>query len=296
VAILIAVNDQKPATLCSVISDIFEGRGCFADFAQKEGFLCSQEVFDSKSWNLSSTEHISLQRKIEECGVSLEKLSTKIRLGLATGNNDAFIIDERKRKELINSNPRTRSIIKPVLRGRDIFRYAYSPSGLYILLTRNEINVKSEYPEVYKHLDSFGDSFKKRGAKGKHWTNLRACAFFDDFKREKIIWIELSDVGRFALCSEEVYLLNSAYFMLPPPKCNIKYLLGILNSRIIRFYLSQIAETSGMGTSRWINNYVKEFPIATATQEQETEVVSLVMRIISEKEGNPTKDTSVLSL
>jgi len=29
----------------------------------------------------------------------------------------------------------------------------------------------------------FGGSFKSRGAQGQHWTNLRACAFFDDFKR-----------------------------------------------------------------------------------------------------------------
>ena len=32
-----------------------------------------------------------------------------------------------------------------------------------------------------------------------------------DPKKEKIIWIELADGGRFALCLDEIYLVNSAY-------------------------------------------------------------------------------------
>ena len=110
-------------------------------------------------------------------------------------------------------------------------------------------------------MDSFGEGFKKRGAKGQHWTNLRACSFFEDFKEEKIVWIELTDIGRFSLCTDEIYLLNSAYFLIPPKELNIKFLLSILNSKVIKFYLKQIANTSGVGTTRWINNYVKDFPI-----------------------------------
>jgi adenine-specific DNA-methyltransferase len=83
----------------------------------------------------------------------------------------------------------------------------------------------------------------------------------DDFKKEKIIWIELSDRGRFALSTEEIYLLNSAYFLLPPKSMSTKYLLGILNSKVIQYYLQQVAQTSGMGVTRWINNFVKDFPV-----------------------------------
>ena len=144
------------------------------------------------------------------------------------------------------------------------------------------------------NLDSFGDRFKNRGAQGQHWTNLRACSFYDDFKKEKIVWIELTDLGRFALCDEEVYLLNSAYFLLPPPDVESKFLLGILNSSTIRFYLGLIAETSGMGTSRWINNYVKDFPIPVVSREQQTEVIKLVNQILDAKHTNPDADITAL--
>ena len=166
--------------------------------------------------------------------------------------------------------------------------------GLYILLTKNGINVKRDYPAIYEHLDSFGETFKKRGAQGHHWTNLRACSFFDDFKKEKIVWIELTDSGRFTLCNENIYLLNTAYFLLPPTTKPAKYLLGILNSVSIRFYLGMIAETSGMGTNRWINNYVKEFPIPHATSKQYSPIIKQVDKIISTKRAKPLSDTTAL--
>lgn len=117
---------------------------------------------------------------------------------------------------------------------------------------------------------------------------------YDDFRKEKIVWIELSDLGRFALCNEEIYLLNSAYFLLPPSGIDSKFLLGILNSTTIRFYLNLVAETSGMGTSRWINNYVKEFPIPVVAHEQQTEIVEIVNQILDAKCSDSDANTSDL--
>ena len=180
------------------------------------------------------------------------------------------------------------------MRGRDISRYSYTLPKQYVLLTKNGVNVERDYPDIYEYLESFGNKFKNRGAQGQHWTNLRACSFYDDFKKEKIVWIELSDLGRFALCNDEVYLLNSAYFLLPPSDIDSKFLLGILNSSTIRFYLSLVAETSGMGTSRWINNYVKEFPIPVVTYEQQTGIIRIVNQILEAKITNPDADITDL--
>ena len=104
----------------------------------------------------------------------------------------------------------------------------------------------------------------------------------------------MTDSGRFALCNEEVYLLNSAYFLLPPSGIESKFLLGVLNSSALRFYLSLIAETSGMGTSRWINNYVKEFPIPEAACDQQALIVELVDQILNVKRTDPDADVSDL--
>jgi hypothetical protein len=214
---------------CIVVNSPFSGDN-FEDFVNCNGFNYPQAYFNSRAWNLVEPRFVELQSKLESSGRTLEQLRTKIRLGIATGSNEAFLIDEDKKRELCERNPVNAEIIKPILRGRDIFRYSYTSAGQYILLAKNGVNVQRDYPDIYEHLESFGDRFRNRGAQGQHWTNLRACSFYDDFKKEKIVWIELTDSGRFALCNEEIYLLNSAYFLLPPSDIGSKFLLGILNS------------------------------------------------------------------
>ena len=100
----------------------------------------------------------------------------------------------------------------------------------------------------------------------------------------------MTDLGRFALCNEEVYLLNSAYFLLPPSGIDSKFLLGILNSKVICFYLNLIAETSGMGTSRWINKHVKEFPIPMVARNKQAPIIQLVDQILEIRYTDPVTD------
>lgn len=257
-------------------------------------FFYEQGSLNSQNWNLISKEKLKLLNKLSQKFPSLESLNCQINLGLATGANDVFIIDEVKKAELIRQDAKNEEIIKPILRGRDIQKYVYDFANLYIILSRNEINIEKEYPTLYQYFDSFGQKFKERGAKGRHWTNLRAASFYDDFKLEKIIWIELSDKGRFALCTEEICLLNSAYFLIPPKELEIKYLLGILNSKLIEFYLKSTANTSGVGTTRWINIYIKNFPIPVIPKTEQFAITEKVEQILSLKKADKEADTSSL--
>ena len=264
----------------NIVNEIYLEGEEFETFLQKHRFSIDQKNFEKERWVLQPQDVLSVLNKILSSGKTLEQWGTKIRLGLATGANYAFVITEEKKNEFEKLDNRNKQIIKPALRGRDIDRYSYQFSNEYILLTRYKIDVPKEYPTIYDYLLSFGDEFKQRGAKGRHWTNLRACAFYDDFLDEKIIWIELTDRGRFALCSEEIYLLNSAYFLIPPNGINSKYLLGILNSKVIQFVMNMVAETSGMGTNRWINNHVKNFPIPKENGEISAQLEQSVSEII----------------
>jgi len=63
---------------------------------------------------------------------------------------------------------------------------------------------------------------------------------------------------------------------------------------LIHYYLEIIAETSGMGTSRWINNYVKEFPILKIADEKQSEIINLVDCVLAAKRADRAVDTSAL--
>ncbi len=285
---------------CIVVSAAHDGTE-FPRFVEQNKQHYSQSDFGAEPWSLTSLDKLNIARKIESAGKTLESHHAKIRLGIATGANEAFLLDAVTRIQLIKKDQKNDILIKPVLRGRDIYRYGYRFEDQYILLTKNGINVRRDYPTIYEYLDSFGAEFKARGAQGDHWTNLRNCSFYDDFKREKIVWIELTDESRFALCDEEVYLLNSAYFLLPSPQIPAKYLLGILNSRLIHFYLGMIAQTSGMGVTRWINEYVKRFPIPEADRQSKDTVTGIVNMILTitmngDYLSNPMKQAKVKEL
>ncbi len=49
-----------------------------------------------------------------------------------------------------------------------------------------------------------------------------------------------------------------------------------------------------MGTSRWINNYVKEFPIPMVEPDRQTEIITIVDRILQVKAANPNANTADL--
>ena len=108
----------------------------FDNFIKNNSFIYQQKEFNSKTWTLSHPQQLKVKEKIEQLGITLEKLNTKIRLGLATGANEAFVIDETQKKELIAKDKSNKNIIKPLLRGRDIQRFTYDKPEKYIILSK----------------------------------------------------------------------------------------------------------------------------------------------------------------
>ena len=216
--------------------------------------------FGEKPWVLSAGPAADIYEIVNKSGPTLEKHGAVLRLGIATGFNEAYVISSEYRNQLIALDKKNADLIKPVLGGEDIDRYFYR-SSKFLILAKNGIDIEKDYPTLVPHFRSFGEKFRERGAQGKTWLNLRACAFFESFKEEKVVWIELANNGRFAYSNEEVYLLNSAIFLTPPAAISAKALVAILNSKLINFYMTQISQTSGMGTKRWIKATVKDFPI-----------------------------------
>ncbi|HMR81570.1 MAG TPA: Eco57I restriction-modification methylase domain-containing protein, partial [Niabella sp.] len=102
----------------------------------KEGALNNLSVFvrqhssvsgftHSGSWVILSELEMRIKKKIEQIGAPLKDWDIEINYGIKTGFNDAFIITGEKRKELIQQDPKSEEIIRPILRGRDIKRYCY---------------------------------------------------------------------------------------------------------------------------------------------------------------------------
>lgn len=259
------VSSTQPETV-DIVSAVYDSKSLdFEDWAKSETHQIPSSRFTGSPWILADQETSDLLAKMQQQNRTLSSLGAFTRLGIATGKNEAFVIDASKRQEFLDEDAANESLIKPVLGGEDIDAYFYN-STKYLILTPNGVNVPRDYPSLMKHFESFDDKFRTRGAQGQHWTNLRAIAFLSEFKEEKIIWIELANRGRFAYSNEEIYLLNSAIFMKPPSGYSAKALTALLNSTPIYTYMRNVSQTIGSG-NRWIKATVEAFPIPAVTIE-----------------------------
>ncbi|MDV3892367.1 restriction endonuclease [Elizabethkingia anophelis] len=67
-----------------------------------------------ESWVILSEIEQSIKAKIETVGVPLSSWDINIYRGILTGYNDAFIIDGKKKDELIAEDPKSAEIIRPI--------------------------------------------------------------------------------------------------------------------------------------------------------------------------------------
>jgi len=65
---------------------------------------------------------------------------------------------------------------------------------------------------------------------------------------------------------------------------NLKYLLGILNSKLSEWYFHLIGTTTGMGTNRWKKYKIELFPIANATAKAKKAIEEKVDFVLTAKQ------------
>ncbi|WP_310380849.1 Eco57I restriction-modification methylase domain-containing protein [Flavobacterium sp.] len=245
----------------------------------------------TSEWFIGNQSVGLLKSKIESGAILLKDFNVRINFGLKTGYNEAFIIDEKKKNELIAANEKNSDIIKPIIRGRDLKKYSYSFENIYLINTHNgiksiglkRVDSEIEYPTIYEHLKSFLPKVEMRSDMGDHWSNLRNCAYLEDFEKEKIIWGEISDKPKFAY-DDKKYFAEATTFLMTGEK--LKFLLAILNSKVSEWYFNLIGTTTGMGTNRWKKYKIELLPIKQPSEDQEKEIQNLVNQILKSKKSN----------
>lgn len=179
----------------------------------------------------------NIKKRIEAVGTPLKNWNISISYGIKTGFNEAFIIDGKKKNELIAKDPKSAEIIKPILRGRDIKRYQASFADLWLIDTHNGYNnqppIKIEnYPVVKEYLNTHLDKITKRQDKGVTPYNLRHCAYHQEFEKEKIVYAEIVFDSAFYFDNSNMYAEATAFVLTGE---NTKYLTALLNSRLLTF-------------------------------------------------------------
>ncbi len=275
------------------------------------------------SWIILSPAEQSIKKKIEEIGTPLKDWDINIYRGVLTGYNKAFIIDGKKKDELIAEDPKSAEIIKPILRGRDIKRYRADFADLWLImipkgftiktiLNENQNNktgivsepiprygyvnykrawkfMKDNYPAIANHLIKYKLKAEKRQDQGDYWWEMRACAYIEEFEKEKIVYPNMSSEF-IAYFDNNNYLTNQKCFIITGNY--LKFLTALLNSKVNNFYFRQIGAKLGDKGMEMSKIFVIKIPIPQLSKSEQEPFEELADKIIEAKSKDPEADTN----
>lgn len=276
-----------------------------------------QNALSTESFIFANATLLDLRDKMESVGTPLKDWDIQINYGIKTGANEAFIITTEKREEILNAcktqeeRKRTEKLIKPILRGKDIKRYSYEWADLWVINTHNGYtsNLKfkippidiEKYPALKSHLDFHYDTIATRSDQGDTPYHLRNCAYLEDFEKEKIVYGEIVQEPRFYLdngeCKLGYFYAEATSFILTGE--HLRYLLGMLHSKLITFAFKAFYAGGGLGESgyRYKKAFIERLPIPKITpqnQELARKITDGAKQILTLKEKDPKANTQKL--
>jgi hypothetical protein len=213
-------------------------------FQIPQDYFLNQEKF---TFNIREYGNKDLISKIKKETIPLNTV-LDMRQTIKTGNDDIYIL----------SKPRKKSH-KPILRGKDIFKYHYKPPSLYV----------------------------------NYGSHLACPRNHKIFEQPKILIREAGSTITATYDEDNYYIMSSLYNgILINKNYSLKFLLGIINSRLFQFLMHKMIfeKTKGAFTKAKIYHYEK-LPIKISSESIQKPIIELVEKIIQKKQKNPDANT-----
>ena len=265
------------------------------DFEDKQNSFGSfeQSNLDESEWSFATGASAELKRKLDAFPRLGKLEGVHIYRGVTTGYNPAFIITNEQRDKLIAEDPKNAEIIKNMLQGRNIRKWFYNESEENLLQTGYDMDIEKVYPHIYQHLLQFEQDLVARTDQGKKWYNLRACQYYGEFeKSEKIIWGLTATNWAYTLDTGRHYLPSNGY-ILTSEILPVRFILGLLNSKVLHQYFKYIGVMTAGGAYTLKAATIEAMPIPDSTPEQRQAIINIVNTILDAKKQDPTTDVAM---
>lgn len=193
----------------SINTERFVSPDCFSFMADDEEYAVLEKIADKK---LTTTL----------------KGKATFALGIVTGNNKSYLSKVKTPENEI------------VLKGTDIHKYRYQPSGHYL----------SFHPELFQQ--SASEAYYRAP--------------------EKLLYRFICNQLVFAYDNHGTLSLNSCNILIPAIEgMDIKYIMAILNSRIAQFYFQK-----QFHSVKVLRSHIEQIPIPYAKKETQKRIIQLV--------------------
>ena len=273
----------------------------------------------SAAWNFAVDKGADLSDRLSAMPVKLTKLAARMAQGIRTSANEVYVLTvvadngdtiTARSDSLGKDVTLEKNAVTPFLQGRGIRRYALSSPGRVVLIPYRvkrgktkrltERAIAKKFPLTYAYLLENKTTLEQRERGRMHGPNWYAYVYpknADVMKMSKILVPDITDRAAFALDACGQYAFTSGYgITLKTSTAESQlYILALLNSKLLNFYLHRISTPLRGGFFRTFTQFIGRLPIRAinfdtpADKKQHDALVSLVERMLSLHTQLPTQ-------
>lgn len=283
----------------------------FSERFAAEAFSMPQTALPSGGWQLEPQGKRDLLGRLRAGGRPLtEWCGGRFYYGIKTGLNEAFVINEDQRAELISADGKNADIIKPFIGGRDVKRWQVTPRPQWLLFvpwhfpltedlsitgpsSRAEQLFLERFPAIYKHLESHKRKLEQRdkaeiGIRYEWYALQRYRVYWREFLEPKIFVPAIEKACAYAPDGSGLFGNDKTSIIVSP---RWRYLLSILNSSVSWWLTRQEFSSKQGGFYEFKPMYVGKLPIPDPTPEQEALISVAVDAILAGAQPRATLES-----
>ncbi|HFG1538017.1 TPA: N-6 DNA methylase [Flavobacterium psychrophilum] len=253
-----------------------------------------------ENWDLQSEKIFDVIEKLKKQPYTVENVFDNIFQGIATSLDEVFVFEGKKEGGFIKGYNKKydyhfeveQEMVKPFIKGNEISKYQTPVIKNFVVFPYkiegnkatpfDENYIKNNLPKTYSFLKHFEEQIKGR-EKGRmnvdeFWYLYIYPKSLVKFQNPKIMTQEIS-LGCNMTYDEdgEYYHPTTIYSFVKNDKFEVdeKYYLGILNSKVMWFFLKNTGTELGGGYFRFKTNYLKPFPLPEISNTSETMITNV---------------------
>jgi len=251
--------------------------------AEALGFSVETSALSDGPWLFNPPVKQQLMDKIATVGIPLGNVAVRIFQGLKTSADAIYVLSEVKRTEnqiTVKSKADGKrydlepDLLKPLIKGGEMRRYIIEePNRLLLfpyigaqLVTPSLL--RKRFPRTWKYLRAHKTALEEREGgrmKGKDWYAYIYPKNLDQFDLLKITTPDVASRASYGYDSEGKYYFTGGaaggYGIVPKEGVVPQYVLGLLNSRLLDWYLHQISSRFRSGYYSYEARFIRQLPI-----------------------------------
>jgi len=253
------------------------------------GVISAKDI-NSGEWNFIVGSSSNLFEHLQSFPLKLENVTSRIFQGIKTSADKIFIFEELERKEnqvrILSEFTNKEywletNLLHPLVKGGDSRRYKLSMTNRlvlfpYIIEKGNRVTLISErvfsgnYPLTWTYISMHKEYLEAREdgkMRGEQWYAYGRSQALDVINLPKIFTPDLASQASYSIDTKgELFFTGGVaggYGILVKPEYSSEYILGLLNSNVLDWYIRQISTQMRGGYYSFESRFIRNLPICS---------------------------------